>query len=186
LYHTVALLRSGAVVGWGAGLTTTGGTAQYGQLLQPPGLDAVAGIAAGGYHTLALEAPVPRVTVTSPNLAPFGNGQAESWSFDEEVAAGQLPAVLKVRARGDLGSEGKHLDVSIEGVLIGSALFGVGSGASPACNAIVSTANLAVPASVMANAAADGIIEVTVTPSAPHGRPDIRAVGAMGLRCKWS
>jgi alpha-tubulin suppressor-like RCC1 family protein len=72
--HSVALLGNGTVMTWGEDKYGEDGNGSAGEASDLPvavsGLDAAAGIAAGGFHDLAFGEPVPTVTGVSPAVGP--------------------------------------------------------------------------------------------------------------------
>jgi alpha-tubulin suppressor-like RCC1 family protein len=72
--HSLALLGDGTVMAWGENKYGELGDGSAGEPSDVPvavsGLSAVAGIAAGGFHDLALGEPIPTVTSVSPAVGP--------------------------------------------------------------------------------------------------------------------
>ena len=66
LYHSLAIRTDGSVVAWGAGVSNTGYSPQWGQALVPGGLSNVTQVAGGYYHSLALR--------TDGSVAAWGAG----------------------------------------------------------------------------------------------------------------
>ena len=76
--HTIAL-KDGAVLAWGAGTTNqpNGGSSglEYGQCNIPDSANSgVTAIAGGGYHTIALQVPIPIIAFVRPSEGPLAGG----------------------------------------------------------------------------------------------------------------
>jgi alpha-tubulin suppressor-like RCC1 family protein len=151
--HSLALLHDGTVRAWGASAPSA----------VPPGLGPVSSIGAGSVHSIAAEHE-PQTTLRSPNLVPFAFDLPRSWAATGIVATPGDDAELIITARGQLGSTTRFLTVKADGIVIGSGLFGAGSGAG-LCSVDASTAVLGIPAKTFARMSADGVVNFRIESS---------------------
>jgi hypothetical protein len=93
---------------------------------------------------------------------PFSFGTPRAW-VATGISAPRAGAVIKVTARGQLGTATRFLNVRADGVLLGT-IFGANTGAG-ACTASPSVALLPISAAQFAAMASDGAVEIRIEPS---------------------
>jgi hypothetical protein len=152
--HVVALQDDGTVRAWGEG--------SLGQTAVPPDLGAAMQVTAGHYFQFALECTRNRRLVESPQLVPFSFGNPRTW-VAKGIAAPRAGAVVRVAARGQLGTATRFLTVRADGVLLGT-IFGANTGAG-SCTASPSVALLPISSAQFASMASDGSVEIRIEPS---------------------
>jgi hypothetical protein len=120
------------------------------------------GVSGGWSHQIALECTRNRRIVESPELSPFSFGAPSSWNA-KGVSDPRAGAVIKVTARGQLGTATRFLNVRADGMLVGT-IFGAGTGAG-ACTTSPSVALLPISAAQFAAMTSDGAVEIRIEPS---------------------
>ncbi len=152
--HVVALQDNGTVRSWGNGAA--------GQTSVPADLGAVMQVTAGSHFQFALACTRNRRLLGSPQLVPFSFGNPRTW-VAKGIAAPRAGAVVRVAARGQLGTATRFLTVRADGVLLGT-IFGANTGAG-SCTASPSVALLPISAEQFASMASDGAVDIRIEPS---------------------
>lgn len=152
--HVTAIQDDGTVRSWGNN--------NVGQASPPADLGAAMQIAAGGEYQIALECTRNRRTLGSPELSPFSFSTPRTW-VAKGISDPRAGGVVRVTARGQLGTATRFFTVRADGVLLGT-IFGANSGAGT-CSSSPSVALLPIPAAQFASMSSDGAVEIRIEPS---------------------
>jgi hypothetical protein len=152
--HVIAIQDDGTVRSWGSN--------NVGQSAPPADVMGVMGVSGGWSHQIALECTRNRRIVDSPEMSPFSFSAPRVWTA-KGIADPRAGAVIKVTARGQLGTATRFLNVRADGVLVGT-IFGAGTGAG-ACTASPSVALLPISSAQFAAMISDGAVEIRIEPS---------------------
>ena len=152
--HALALQADGTVRSWGNN--------NVGQASAPLDLLGGIGVTAGNSFQVALECTRNRRILESPELSPFSFSTPRTW-VAKGISDPRAGAVIKVTARGQIGTATRFLNVRADGTLLGT-IFGANSGAG-ACTSSPSVALLTISAAQFASMSSDGAVEIRVEPS---------------------
>jgi hypothetical protein len=152
--HALVLQDDGTVRSWGNN--------NLGQATPPVDAMGAISVSAGYFFQGLIECNRNRRTLGSPELSPFSFGAPRVWTA-KGIADPRAGAVVKVTARGQLGTATRFLNVRADGMLVGT-IFGAGTGAG-ACTSSPSVALVPISAAQFATMVSDGAVEIRIEPS---------------------